>query len=1166
MSLAEVRLDDKYTLESGRIYLNGTQALVRLIIMQRQRDAAAGLNTAAFVSGYRGSPLGGLDQALWAAQPFLERNQIRFQPGINEDLAATAVWGSQQVGLWPGAKHDGVFGLWYGKAPGVDRCGDVFKHANYAGTSPHGGVLAVAGDDHACKSSTLPSQSEYAFMDAQMPVLNPASVQDLLDFGLYGWALSRYSGCWVGFIVIADIADSSGSVSVDPDRVRIALPEDFQLPPDGLNIRWPDRPLDQEHRLQRHKLYAALAFARANGLDRVVVDSPEPRFGIVTTGKAYLDVLQALEDLGIDEAEAARIGLRVYKVGMSWPLEREGVRGFARGLEEILVVEEKRAVVENQLKEQLYNWDEAVRPRVIGKFNEAGEWVLPSAGELSPAQLARVIADRIGRFYTSSVMRRRLGFLEAKERALAESRTLAERIPHFCSGCPHNTSTRVPEGSRATAGIGCHYMATWMDRSTETFTHMGGEGVPWLGQAPFTETQHIFANLGDGTYFHSGLLAIRAAVASGANITYKILYNDAVAMTGGQHIDGQLSVPQLARQLAAEGVRRTVVVTDEPDKYGAQPGFPDGVSVHHRRELDAVQRDLRQESGVTVLIYDQTCAAEKRRRRKKGELEDPPKRAFINTRVCEGCGDCNVKSNCLSVVPVETELGRKRAIDQGQCNKDFSCVDGFCPSFVTVHGGGLRKPEPLADASGFTSLPQPTLPTLGAMPYGILVTGVGGTGIVTVGALLGMAAHLERKGVAVLDMTGLAQKYGAVTSHVRIAPSPEDIHGPRIPAGEADLLLGADLVVAAGHDSLSRLDAERTAAVVNAHGVMTASFIRNPDQPFPGAEMLGRIREAAAPGRLHALDMSTLAEKLFGNAMTANVFMLGYAWQRGFLPLSAEAIEQAIRLNGTSVEANLDAFLWGRRTAHDPKAVDRLVNGGAEADTAGAFDLQGFIRRRVEDLTAYQNAAYARRYTEVLERVRAAEQAVEPGSTALQEAVARSWFRLLAYKDEYEVARLYTDGRFAEHLQRTFDGDYRVKLHLAPPLLARPDPVTGEPRKRAYGPWMLTAMRLLAGLKWLRGTWFDPFGRSEDRRLERQLIVDYEALVTETLLPSLSSENLDIAVELAALPQQMRGFGHVKHRSVEHVRQRQLALLKRFRQPSSGSGHPIAKDAVAASG
>ncbi len=1147
MALANVRLDDKYALETGRVYLSGIQALVRLPMMQRSRDRQAGLNTAALISGYRGSPLGGLDKALWEAGPFLERNQIRFKPGINEDLAATAIWGSQQVGLWPGATCQGVFGMWYGKAPGVDRCGDVFKHANAAGTSPFGGVLAVAGDDHGCKSSTLPSQSEYAFMDAQMPVLNPSDIQDVLDMGLYGWAMSRFSGCWVGFIMVADTADSSASVSIDPDRVNIVLPADFQIPPDGLNIRWPDRPVDQEYRLQRYKLYAALAFARANRLDRVVVDSPEPRFGIVTTGKAYLDVRQALEDLGIDDAEAARIGLRVYKVGMSWPLDRVGVRHFAEGLEEILVVEEKRAVVENQLKEQLYNWSEAARPRVVGKFDEKGEWILPSAGELNPARVARVIADRIALFYTSPVMRRRLEFLEQKENALAASKPLAERMPHFCSGCPHNTSTRVPEGSRATAGIGCHYMANWMGRNTETFTHMGGEGVPWIGQAPFTETRHIFANLGDGTYFHSGLLAIRAAVAGGVNITYKILYNDAVAMTGGQHVDGQLTVPQLTHQLAAEGVARTVVVTDEPEKYPGSAGLATGVTVHDRRELDAVQRELRDVPGVTALVYDQTCAAEKRRRRKKGLMEDPPKRAYINQRVCEGCGDCNVKSNCLSVIPVETELGRKRAIDQGQCNKDFSCVDGFCPSFVTVHGGTLRKPEPVVHEVDFPALPEPQRPGVDR-PYGITVTGVGGTGIVTVGALLGMAAHLEGKDVAVLDMTGLAQKYGAVTTHIRMAQEADQLNGARIPAGEADLLLGADLVVAAGHDSLSKLDPERSAAVINSHGIMTASFINNPDLPFPADGMLGQIREAAAADKVHALDTISLTERLFGDAVTANLFLVGFAYQKGYLPVSAEAIERAIELNGTAVEANRRAFLWGRRAAHDQQAVERIAGSTGQDGQPEAPDLERFVQRRVEDLVAYQNPAYSRRYLALVDAARKAETACAPGESALTEAVARSWFKLLAYKDEYEVARLYTDGRFRQQLEQTFDGDYRLRFHMAPPVISKPDPVTGEARKRSFGPWVLPLLRLLARMKGLRGTMLDPFRYSHDRQLERRLIADYQALMDE-VLGAVRAENRAYAIELAALPMRIRGYGHIKAANAEQARERERELLALFRNP-----------------
>ena len=1145
MVLASVGLDDKYTLEQGRIYLSGIQALVRLPIMQRALDRRAGLNTAGFISGYRGSPLGGLDQALWDAQPFLGRAHVRFQPGLNEDLAATAVWGSQQVGLWPGAKYDGVFGLWYGKAPGVDRSGDVFKHANAAGTARYGGVLAVAGDDHLCKSSTLPSQSEYAFMDAQMPLLNPAGIQDVLDLGLYGWALSRYSGCWVGFKIVSDTADSSASVLADPERVQIRLPEDFELPPDGLNIRWPDKPLAQEERLHRYKLSAALAFVRANRLDRLVLDSPSPRLGIVTTGKSYLDVRQALEDLGIDEREAARIGLRLYKVAMSWPLEPEGIRRFAEGLEEILVVEEKRGLIESQLKEQLYGWRSDVRPRVLGKRDELGEWLLPSAGELTPAGIARVIADRIGRFYTSTAIRRRLQFLEQKENALAATPVLSERVPHFCSGCPHNTSTRVPEGSRAAAGIGCHYMATWMDRRTETFTHMGGEGVPWIGQAPFTETRHIFANLGDGTYFHSGLLAIRAAVAAGANITYKILYNDAVAMTGGQPLDGKLSVPQLARQLAAENVARIAVVSDEPDKY-PDGVFPAGVTVHHRRELDAVQRELREVAGVSALIYDQTCAAEKRRRRKRGLLADPPKRAFINTRVCEGCGDCNVKSNCLSVVPVETEFGRKRAIDQSQCNKDFSCVDGFCPSFVTVHGGELRKPAAIAGNVSLPPLPETARPALEA-PYGIVIAGVGGTGVVTIGALLGMAAHLEGRGVAVLDMTGLAQKYGAVTSHVRIAARPEALNGPRIPAGQADLLLGCDLVVAAGRDTLAKLDPARSSAVVNIHRVMPSGFARDPDLPFPAEGMAAQIRQAVVADGAHFLDATRLAEQLLGDSIMANLFMVGFAYQKGLIPISSAAILRAIELNGTAVERNRQAFLWGRHAARDPAAVEALLTPPA-TEPAPATDLETLIARRRAYLTDYQDAAYAAHYEAMVRQVQAVERRRLPDSQALTEAVARAYFKLLAYKDEYEVARLYSDGEFRRQLEQTFGGDYRVELHLAPPLLARIDPVSGEPRKRAYGPWIFPLLRLLAPLKKLRGTPFDPFGYSRDRRLERRLLADYEMLLME-IMDDLEPANHGYAVELARLPEQIRGYGPVKERNARQAAQRQAELLRLFRRP-----------------
>ncbi len=1153
MALAAVSLDDKYTLETGRVFLTGTQALIRLPMIQRQRDVAAGLNTACFISGYRGSPLGNLDLGLWQARQFIKKNHIHFRAGINEELAATAVWGSQQLGLFPGAKYDGVFSIWYGKGPGVDRAGDAFKHGNAAGSSPNGGVLCLAGDDHTCKSSTLAHQSEYAFMDAMIPVLNPANVQDILDLGVYGWAMSRYSGGWAAMKTIAEIMDSSASVSIDPTRVEIKIPTDFEKPEGGLNIRWPDAPLDQEYRLHKYKLYAALAFCRANRLNRVRIDGGKARFGIATAGKSYLDVMQALEDLGIDEKHAAEIGLRVYKIGMTWPLEREGVRHFAEGLEEILVVEEKRAVIENQLKEQLYNWREDVRPRVIGKFDEKGEWILPSNDELTPARIARVIASRIARFYTSERVQRRLAFLNEKEKALAEPRPSLKRVPYFCSGCPHNTSTKVPEGSRALAGIGCHYMAQWMDRSTATFTQMGGEGVTWVGQAPFSDTPHVFANIGDGTYIHSGILAIRQAVAAGVNMTYKLLYNDAVAMTGGQRHDANFDVAGITHQLYGEGVKKVVVVSDEPEKYPIGADFAQGVTVHHRDELDRLQKELREIPGVTAIVYDQTCAAEKRRRRKRGIMVDPPKRAFINDLVCEGCGDCGVKSNCLSVVPLETEFGRKRAIDQSSCNKDMSCVNGFCPSFVTVHGGGVRKPEklkPSGDDAAFPDLPAPTLPTLD-QPYGILVTGVGGTGVVTIGALLGMAAHLEGKGCAVLDMTGLAQKGGSVLSHIRIAAKPEDIHAVRIAAGGARLVLGCDMMVAAGYEGLAKMERGTTYAVINNHETTTGDFTRMPDLKIPGHEMEQAIVAAVGKNAADFVDATRLATALLGDSIATNLFMLGFAFQRGTVPVSEEAILRAIELNAVAVQSNKNAFLWGRRAAHDLEAVERVAKpvtpiALAKADIAAS--LEDVVERRIRFLTDYQDHAYARRYKDLVVKVQKAESERAKGMTGLAMAVARYYFKLLAYKDEYEVARLYADPAFLEKLKANFDGDYQLKFHLAPPLIAHKDPATGEAKKMAFGPWMLPAFRVLAKLKGLRGTAFDIFGRTEERRMERQLIQDYEKTVEE-LLSRLSHDTHALAVEIASVPEHIRGYGHVKLRHVTDAKAREAALLARFRQP-----------------
>ncbi|HEY5863226.1 MAG TPA: indolepyruvate ferredoxin oxidoreductase family protein [Casimicrobiaceae bacterium] len=1170
LPLANVSLDDKYELESGRVFVTGVQALVRLLILQRQRDRLAGLNTAGFVSGYRGSPLGGLDQALWKAQKFLDRADIKFQPGLNEDLAATAIWGSQQVNLYPNAKVDGVFAMWYGKGPGVDRCGDVFKHANFAGTSKHGGVLVLAGDDHAAKSSTLPHQSDHQFSAAMMPVLYPSSVQEIIDLGLHGWAMSRYSGCWVGFKCVSDTVESSASVSVDPDRVKIIIPNDFPLPPDGLSIRWPDGFLQTEARMQDYKAYAALHYCRVNKLNRIVMDSPQPRLGIITSGKSYLDVRQALDDLGITEADAAEIGIRVFKVAMPWPLEPEGVRQFAEGLSEILVVEEKRQIVEYQVKEQLYNWRDDVRPRVIGKFDEKGEWVrphgdwlLPPHAELTPAMIARVIAQRIARLElnprTIERIKKRVEFIDQKEKALSKPKIMLARQPYFCSGCPHNTSTNVPEGSRATAGIGCHVMAIWMDRKTSTFTHMGGEGVPWIGQAPFTDEKHIFANLGDGTYYHSGLLAIRAAVAAKVNITYKILYNDAVAMTGGQPVDGPISPQDIARQTAAEGVTKIVVVSDEPEKYPSGY-FESGIEIHHRDELDRVQRELREVEGTTILLYDQTCAAEKRRRRKRGKFPDPAKRVFINELVCEGCGDCGVKSNCVSVAPVETEFGRKRTIDQSSCNKDYSCVNGFCPSFVTVEGGQLRKPQKAA-AVDFSGLPAPVLPTT-QDPYGLLVTGIGGTGVVTIGALLGMAAHLEGKGCSVLDMTGLAQKNGAVVSHVRIADAPEQLYATRIAAGEAKLVLACDILTGVGHEALAKMQKGVTRALVNTALVMPAQFTRDPDLRFPTGSMEQEIKDAVAPGDAEFLDATKLAAGLMGDSIATNLFMVGYAFQRGLIPVGEASILKAIELNGAGVESNKQSFYWGRLAAVDPARVATAALPPADKPESQRMStsLDELIDRRAKFLTDYQDAAYAKRYVDFVANVRKIEGARQPGSTELTESVARYYFKLLAIKDEYEVARLYAESDFVKRVATQFEGDYKLTFHLAPPTLNKPDAKTGVARKSTYGPWMMSAFRILAKMRRFRGGALDIFGRSSERQMERRLIGEYETLIGE-VVDKLTPQNYELAVDLASIPEYVRGYGHVKERHARDAKVREAALLAQFRaeQPIVPVQAPVAQ-------
>ncbi|GGY12545.1 indolepyruvate ferredoxin oxidoreductase family protein [Paludibacterium paludis] len=1160
MSIRHVDLEEKYTAPTGHVLMNGIQALVRLPMLQQDRDRAQGHHTAGYVTGYRGSPLGNVDQTMQKAAKYLRERQVVFHPGLNEDLAATAVWGTQQVNLFEGAKYDGVYAMWYGKGPGVDRSGDVLKHGNAAGTSPLGGVLIVAGDDHSAKSSTFPHQSDHILAASMIPVLNPSGVQEVIDFGLHGWAMSRYSGCWVSIKAITDTIESSAIVDISPERLNIVLPEDFPIPEGGLNIRWPDPPLVQEKRVLHHRLYAALAYARANKLNRVVLDSPAARLGIITTGKSYLDVMQALDDLGIDEATASGIGLRIFKVGMVWPLEPEGVRQFARGLEEILVVEEKRQVIEYQLKEQLYNWSDGERPRVVGKFAEKGEWalphgdwLLPAAGELTPAMIARAIASRLATVFDSPVIHDRLKFYDDKEAQLVKPREALPRVPHYCSGCPHNTSTKVPEGSRALAGIGCHYMASWIDPSTKTFTQMGGEGVPWIGQSPFTETRHVFANLGDGTYFHSGLLAIRASVAAGVNITYKILYNDAVAMTGGQHVDGYLDVPMITRQLDAEGVKRIVITSDDPDKYRNATGLAAGVEVFHRRELDRLQRELRETDGTTILIHDQTCAAEKRRRRKRGEFPDPARRAFINERVCEGCGDCGQKSGCLSVLPVETPLGRKRRIDQSSCNKDFSCLEGFCPSFVTVEGGKLRSSAgSRARLEDLPALPAPSLPDL-SQPYGIMVTGVGGTGVVTIGQVLGMAAYLDGKGVTVLDMAGLAQKGGSVWSHVRLADSPDKLHAVRIAAGDANLVLGCDLVVTAAEEALAKMREGFTHAVLNSYEAPTSAFLRNPDLRYPARSMKDAVIDSVGAGRYSEVNATRLATQLMGDAIASNMFMLGFAWQKGLVPVSEEAILEAVRLNGAAVSFNQQAFRWGRHAAHDPARIEALVTPNAVVQFVPRETPDAVLHHRSTYLAAYQNEALAERYRQLAQRVKNAEERLKPGSQALTLAVARAYFHVLAYKDEYEVARLYTDGEFLRELGNQFEGDYRLTFHLGASWMTG-----GKPRKLKLGRWVLPGMKVLSRLRFLRGTLLDPFGWQTDRKLERRLITEYETLV-ERLLAGLRADNLALAADIARLAESVRGFGHVKAKQYEIVREKENELMGRFGGP--GDSHP--KEAAA---
>ena len=1143
-AIPDYELDDRYRKTSGRVYLSGSQALVRLPIMQRQRDEAAGLNTAGFISGYTGSPLGGYDTTLKAAQKHLDENHVVFRPGLNEEMGATAVWGTQQTDLLGEARYDGVFALWYGKGPGVDRAGDALKHGSYSGSSKNGGVIVLVGDDHGAKSSTVAHQSDHALIHFGMPYFNPATVQDYLDYGLYGFALSRWSGCWIGMKCVTDTIESSASVDVDPDGLAISYPADADDA--DLNAKWGIHPSIAEQRHYGQRIPRVKAFVKANRLNRAVIDSEGRSLGIVTTGKAHLDVMQALEELGLDANACRTNGVGVFKVAMPWPLEPDLVREFATGYDHILVVEEKRPVIEHQLASLLVN--DASAPALLGKYDETGVPLIPSEAELNADALASVLGGLLARLGVKGWTA-----LQPQSKPNRAAGGGLMRMPSFCAGCPHNTSTKVPDGSVAFGGIGCHGMATFLpERNTPTLFQMGGEGAPWIGLSPFTNKEHIFQNLGDGTYYHSGMMAIRAAIAADVNITYKILVNDAIAMTGGQAIEGSVKVDEMTRQLHAEGVRRIALVSDDTEKYRAGHDFAPGVTIHHRDDLDGVQRELREIEGVSAIVYEQYCATELRRRRKRGLADDPARRIFINPRVCEGCGDCGVQSNCIAIEPVETEFGRKRRINQSACNKDFSCTKGYCPSFVTVHGATPRKRTSgkgamLSEEAArlLDQLPEPETKSVDA-PFSLLVTGIGGAGVVTVGALLGMAAHLEGKGCSVLDVAGLAQRNGPVTSHVRVAARPDRLHATRIVT--ADLILGCDVVVTSSMEPMSKIKRGRTRAVVNTRVTPTSAFASNPDLDLGAQSMVTSIEKATGAQNSAFVDAGTLATALLGNEIGANLFLVGFAIQKGWMPIGLAALDRALELNGMGLAMNRAALAWGRIAAAHPDFVERSAFDDGTGPTDAVESVDALVARLERDLVDYQNVAYGERFRNLVDEAQAADKRLEKDDRALTATIARYLHKLMAYKDEYEVARLYTDGSFKRALETEFEGDLKLEFHMAPPIFGRQDPKTGRYRKRRFGGWMMHGYALLARLKFLRGTPFDPFGYEPHRRIERALIDEY----AETMARVLSDIDLpryDTAVQIAAWPEGIRGYGIVKEEHLEKTRAHLANLMESYFNP-----------------
>ena len=1135
----EIKLDDKYKLENGIRFLTGSQALVRLPLVQIRKDKRKKLKTACYISGYRGSPLGGYDQQILKNFDYLKANNIHFQPGINEELAATSLWGTQQSNLRGEGKFDGVFGIWYGKGPGVDRAGDALKHVNLAGTSKNGGVLALMGDDHICESSTTSHQSEFAMVDAMIPFFNPSGVQEILDYGLYGIHLSRQCGCWIGIKCVHDNVSSGATVDLNENRFSIKNVADEILPEDGLNIRLNDTPQAKEHRLHYYKIKVVKEFCKINKLNKFIYNFPNSKIGIISTGKSYLDTKEALEKIGIDENLAKQIGIKFLKIAMPWPLENSIIEEFSKGLEKIIVVEEKRSLIETQIKEILFNANK--NTKIVGKLDEQNNDLFLSSGSLDPGEIAIKLYQHIKQFHSSDKIQKKVHIINSLVKKNNNLLNI-KRTPYFCSGCPHNTSTKIPENSRAITGISCAYLVQNMERNNEGFTQMGAEGASWVGESVFSNTEHVFQNMGDGTYIHSGILSIRHAVAAKTKMTFKILYNDAVALTGGQALDGLPTVAQMSRQLESEGVKEIAIITDQPSKYQSNEKFSINSKVYHRKEIINVQIKLSQINETTAIIYDQTCAAEKRRRIKKSLLPEPNKKIFINEKVCEGCGDCGIQSNCISIVPVETEYGRKRQIDQSNCNKDYSCVDGFCPSFVSIVGDVKLKKNidnSLMDRIN-SNISEPILPEI-KQSYGIMIAGIGGTGVVTIGAILATAAQIDGKGSGVLDMTGLAQKGGAVKSFLKIFNDPKEINSIRLSYGDTNLLMGFDLLVANEDEVLKTLDKQKTKSIINSDEIMTGEFTRDKNFFLPFDKMKENLINILGKNNIDFIPSNTIANKILGDSILSNMFIVGNAYQSGLIPVKANAIEQAIKLNGVSIEENINAFRLGRYSKNNKQEILNLIY--EKEKIINDFD-EKFIDR-YNFLIEYQNKKYADKYKELVDYVKKYEENINVDVKNFSNAVAINYFKLMSYKDEYEVARLYSNNEFINKINETFEGNFKINFHLAPPIFYKKDKVTGNPLKMTFGSWTMNLFKFISKFKFLRGTYFDLFGYFEERKIERFLINKYKNLIQE-ICPKLTIDNYSLAVEIASIPDQIRGFGYIKKKNIEIAKNCENKLMSMF--------------------